>query len=206
MSTTSERRAELIGGLVRGYADAVDALAASDDLEARDLAAQAFRAAAVADALDEALSTRWPRRMILRRVIWPRRRSALQRSRTRWTRRCRRVLRSERWLVRRRLWARVGAWPAACGIVRWGGIVGAATSMAWWGWRGMRVAWAVGLMGAGCPRRGWPRWTTTGTFVLADAGKTGSGTRWRLRRLSTGSFIMGGRRRWTRGGRCWASG
>jgi len=60
MSTTSERRAELIGGLVRSYADAVDALAASDDLEARDLAAQAFRAAAVADALDEALSTRAP--------------------------------------------------------------------------------------------------------------------------------------------------
>ncbi len=60
MSTTSERRAELIGGLVRGYTDAVDVLAASDDLEARDLAAQAFRAAAVTDALDEALSTRAP--------------------------------------------------------------------------------------------------------------------------------------------------
>jgi hypothetical protein len=60
MSTTSERRSELIGGLVRGYADAVDALAASDDPEARGLAAQAFRAAAVADALGEALSTRAP--------------------------------------------------------------------------------------------------------------------------------------------------
>ena len=60
MSTTSERRSEHIGALVRGYADAVDVLAASDDLEARDLAAQAFRAAAVTDALDEALSTRAP--------------------------------------------------------------------------------------------------------------------------------------------------
>ena len=60
MSTTSERRAELIGALVRSYADAVDALAASTDPEARDLAAQAFHAAAVADALHEALSTRAP--------------------------------------------------------------------------------------------------------------------------------------------------
>ncbi len=62
MSTTSERRAELIDNLVRGYADAVDVLAAkgSTDSEARDLAAQAFHAAAVADALDEALSSRAP--------------------------------------------------------------------------------------------------------------------------------------------------
>ena len=60
MSDTSEKRSELIGSLVRRYADAVDALAASDDLEARDLAAQAFGPGAVADALDEALSTRAP--------------------------------------------------------------------------------------------------------------------------------------------------
>ena len=64
MSAGSERRAELIGGLVRRYVDAVDALAASDDLEARDLAAQAFGPGAVADALDEALSTRAPFRSL----------------------------------------------------------------------------------------------------------------------------------------------
>jgi hypothetical protein len=49
MSTTSERRAEHIGALVRGYADAVDKLAAS-----------AFLPGAVTDALGEALSTRAP--------------------------------------------------------------------------------------------------------------------------------------------------
>lgn len=60
MSTTNERRAEHIAGLVGRYAEAVDVLAASDDPESRDLAAQAFRVAAVADALGEALSTRAP--------------------------------------------------------------------------------------------------------------------------------------------------
>ena len=60
MSTTNVRRAEHIGALVRGYADAVDKLAASDDPEARELAASAFLPDAVADALGEALSTRAP--------------------------------------------------------------------------------------------------------------------------------------------------
>ena len=60
MSTTSERRADHVGVLVRGYADAVDKLAASDDPESRELAAQAFGPGAVADALSEALSTRAP--------------------------------------------------------------------------------------------------------------------------------------------------
>ena len=60
MSTTSERRSEHIGGLVRGYADAVDVLAASADPEARELADRAFLPDAVADALSEALSTRAP--------------------------------------------------------------------------------------------------------------------------------------------------
>ena len=62
MSTTSERRSELIGGLVRGYADAVAVLAA--DPTTADLAAVAFAPAAVADALDEALSTRAPFRSL----------------------------------------------------------------------------------------------------------------------------------------------
>ena len=60
MSSTSERRAEHIAGLVGRYAEAVDVLAASADPESRELAAQAFHAAAVADALGEALSTRAP--------------------------------------------------------------------------------------------------------------------------------------------------
>ena len=54
------RRADHIGALVRGYANAVDALAASEDPEARELAASAFLPGAVADALGEALSTRAP--------------------------------------------------------------------------------------------------------------------------------------------------
>jgi len=54
------RRAERIGALVRGYANAVDVLAASADPEARELAASAFLPGAVADALSEALSTRAP--------------------------------------------------------------------------------------------------------------------------------------------------
>ena len=60
MSTTSERRAEHIAGLVGRYAEAVDVLAASADPESQELAAQAFHASAVADALGEALSTRAP--------------------------------------------------------------------------------------------------------------------------------------------------
>ena len=60
MSTTNARRADRIGALVRGYADAVDVLAASADPEARELAASAFLPGAVADALEEALSTRAP--------------------------------------------------------------------------------------------------------------------------------------------------
>ncbi len=66
MSDISERRSELIGALVRSYADAVDVLAAkgSTDSEARDLAAQAFGPGAVADALHEALSTRAPFRAL----------------------------------------------------------------------------------------------------------------------------------------------
>ena len=60
MSTTSERRADHVGVLVRGYGAAVDKLAASDDPESRELAASAFLAGAVADALGEALSTRAP--------------------------------------------------------------------------------------------------------------------------------------------------
>jgi len=60
MSTTNGRRADHIGALVRGYADAVDVLAASADPEARELAASAFLPGAVADALSEALSTRAP--------------------------------------------------------------------------------------------------------------------------------------------------
>ena len=60
MSTTSERRAEHIAGLVGRYAEAVDVLAASADPESQELAAQAFHAAAVTDALGEALSTRAP--------------------------------------------------------------------------------------------------------------------------------------------------
>ena len=60
MSSTSERRAEHIAGLVGRYAEAVDVLAASADPESQELAAQAFHAAAVADALGEALSTRAP--------------------------------------------------------------------------------------------------------------------------------------------------
>jgi hypothetical protein len=60
MNGTNGRRAEHIGALVRGYANAVDALAASDDPESRELAASAFLPGAVADALGEALSTRAP--------------------------------------------------------------------------------------------------------------------------------------------------
>ena len=60
MSTTNGRRADHIGALVRGYADAVAVLAASEDPEARELAASAFLPNAVADALGEALSTRYP--------------------------------------------------------------------------------------------------------------------------------------------------
>ena len=60
MSTTNGRRADHIGALVRGYGAAVDALAASEDPEARELAASAFLPGAVADALGEALSTRAP--------------------------------------------------------------------------------------------------------------------------------------------------
>ena len=60
MSTTNGRRADHIGALVRGYANAVNALAASDDPESRELAAPAFLPGAVADALGEALSTRAP--------------------------------------------------------------------------------------------------------------------------------------------------
>ena len=62
VSDTSERRSELIGSLVRGYADAVAVLAA--DPTTADLAAVAFAPAAVADALDEALSTRAPFRSL----------------------------------------------------------------------------------------------------------------------------------------------
>jgi len=60
MNGTNGRRADHIGALVRGYGAAVGALAASDDAEARELAAAAFLPGAVADALDEALSTRAP--------------------------------------------------------------------------------------------------------------------------------------------------
>ena len=56
----SDRRAERIGVLVRGYGAAVDVLAASDDPEARELADRAFLPDAVADALGEALSKRAP--------------------------------------------------------------------------------------------------------------------------------------------------
>lgn len=64
MSTSNGRRAERIAGLVRGYCAAVDALAASDDPESRELAARAFLADAVTDALGEALSTRAPFRAL----------------------------------------------------------------------------------------------------------------------------------------------
>ena len=60
MNGTNGRRAEHIGALVRGYGAAVDALAASEDPESRELAAPAFLPGAVADALGEALSTRAP--------------------------------------------------------------------------------------------------------------------------------------------------
>jgi len=60
MSTTNEKRADHIGALVRGYANAVDVLAVSDDPESRELADRAFLPAAVTDALEEALSTRAP--------------------------------------------------------------------------------------------------------------------------------------------------
>ena len=64
MSTSNGRRAERIAGLVRGYCAAVDALAASDDPESQELAARAFTADAVSDALGEALSTRAPFRAL----------------------------------------------------------------------------------------------------------------------------------------------
>ena len=64
MSTSNGRRAERIAGLVRGYCAAVDALAASEDPESRELAGRAFLADAVTDALGEALSTRAPFRAL----------------------------------------------------------------------------------------------------------------------------------------------
>jgi len=64
MSTSNGQRSARIAGLVRGYCAAVDALAASDDPESRELAGRAFLADAVTDALGEALSTRAPFRAL----------------------------------------------------------------------------------------------------------------------------------------------
>jgi len=62
MTSTSENRAAHIAGLVGRYGDAVAVLAA--DPATADLAAVAFAPAAVADALDAALSTRAPFRRL----------------------------------------------------------------------------------------------------------------------------------------------
>ena len=62
MSTTNGRRADHIGALVDSYGDAVAVLAA--DPATADLATAAFSSAAVADALDEALSARAPFRSL----------------------------------------------------------------------------------------------------------------------------------------------
>ena len=62
MTSTSEKRDAYIGGLVDRYGDAVAVLAA--DPATADLAAVAFAPAAVADALDAALSTRAPFRRL----------------------------------------------------------------------------------------------------------------------------------------------
>ena len=64
MTSTSEKRGAHIGALVDRYGDAVAALAASADPESRELAGQAFLPDAVADALDQALSTRAPFRRL----------------------------------------------------------------------------------------------------------------------------------------------
>ena len=64
MVTSNGQRSARIAGLVRGYCAAVDALAASDDPESQELAARAFLADAVTDALGEALSTRAPFRAL----------------------------------------------------------------------------------------------------------------------------------------------
>jgi len=64
VSTSNGQRSARIAGLVGGYCAAVDALAASEDPEARELAGRAFLADAVTDALGEALSTRAPFRAL----------------------------------------------------------------------------------------------------------------------------------------------
>jgi len=62
MTSTSEKRAAHIAGLVGRYDDAVAVLAAVPG--SADLAAASFSSAAVADALDEALSARAPFRSL----------------------------------------------------------------------------------------------------------------------------------------------
>ena len=72
MNGTNGRRAEHIGALVRGYANAVDALAASDDPESRELSGIRCRMVSRRSLWALGRSSRWSRV-----ALWGRRSPAL---------------------------------------------------------------------------------------------------------------------------------